>query len=107
MKIQGYINKFGKVYIPHLPKLVRDEVEVWVEIPDSALDKTNTTNDAEQGSSGIALSERAKNMLDELESIRLQSLSEEKSYELTEKQRERMEAFELRSKLREEQGRPE
>jgi hypothetical protein len=76
-----------------------------VEIPDDALKQSNSNfEDTEQVT---VLSARAQKILDQLQEIRERSLRDTSKTQMTEKEMDRWEAFELRSRLREEQGRPE
>ena len=86
-------------------KLKSGRIRVKVEIPDDALKQADSnTEDTEQDT---VLSPRAQKILDQLQEIRERSLQGISKTELSEKEQDRWEAFELRSRLREEQGRPE
>lgn len=105
MRVQGYLDRFGKIVLAQVPSKIKEGTPVWVEIPDDIfLQANNTPEDTETES---VLSERAKNTLQQLQETREKSLRKASKTELTKKEQERWEAFELRSKLREEQGRPE
>ena len=105
MRVQGYLDKSGRIMLSRIPPGFKEGTTVWVEIPDDVLRQTNSnTEDTEQDT---VLSPRAQKILDQLQEVRERSLQGISKTELTEKEQERWEAFELRSKLREEKGRPE
>lgn len=105
MRIQGYFDRYGKIVLAQAPSGFKAGTSVWVEIPDDALQQTNDT--PEYTESEPVLSARARNMVEELQEIRETSLRRTSKTELTEKEQDRWEAFELRAKMREEQGRAE
>ncbi len=105
MRVQGYLDRFGRIVLTQTPSGFKEGAPVWVEIPDDALKQADSNiEDAEQDN---VLSPRAQKILDQLQEVRERSLQGISKTELTEKEQERWEAFELRSKLREEKGRPE
>lgn len=105
MRVQGYLDRFGRIMLTQTLSGFKEGAPVWVEIPDDALkqEDSNTEDTAQES----VLSERAKNILQQLQEIQEKSLRKASKSELTEKEQERWEAFELRSELRKEQGRPE
>lgn len=91
--------------LTRVPSGFKEGTAVWVEIPDDALKQSNSNfEDTEQVT---VLSARAQKILDQLQEIRERSLRDTSKTQMTEKEMDRWEAFELRSRLREEQGRPE
>jgi len=83
-----------------------DRVAVWVEIPEAALEpltksKSDTTGKV---ASPVALSQRTKEMLAELDAIRAQPVQEDELLEWSEDYQARWEAFELRDAFRDAQG---
>lgn len=106
MRVQGYLDKTGRVLLPRAPRVRMDRVAVWVEIPEAALEpltksKSDTTGKV---ASPVVLSQRTKEMLAELDAIRAQPVQEDELLEWSEDYQARWEAFELRDALRDAQG---
>jgi hypothetical protein len=105
MRLQGHVDASGRIVLPHIPGGFKEGTAVWVEIPDDAGQLSSNTH---QGASiDTVLSARAQNILGQLQEIRKKSLRDTRKTELTEKEQDRMQAFEFRASLRAEQGRPE
>jgi hypothetical protein len=104
MRLQGRINEHGSVFLTQIPPGLKTGTPVWVELPDYALPRS--PSNAETTGQETVLSETAQKILDHLREVRTQSLRKTSEMELTEKQRQRWEAFEFRARVREEQGRP-
>lgn len=86
--------------------------KVIVEIPDEAVEMLEPGRSGQSTAASYAVSPevrtRAEAMLNELAAIRAQDADESGPLpEWTEEREERWEAFELRSRLRKEEGRPE
>lgn len=105
MRVQGYFDKSGRIMLTRIPPGFKEGTTVWVDIPDDNLKQSNS--DPEITEQDTVLSVRAQKILDQLQVIRERSLGDSSKTELTEKEKDRWEAFEFRSRLREEQGRPE
>ena len=105
MRLQGYVDESGRIVLPQVPPEFKEGTIVWVEIPDDA--RQPSSNTTRGTSTDAVLSARAQKILGQLQEIREKSLQGPSKTELTEKEQDRMQAFELRSRLREEQGRPE
>jgi hypothetical protein len=105
MRLQGHVDESGRIVLRHPPRGFKKGTAVWVEIPDDAGHLSNNTH---QGTStDTVLSARAQKILGQLQEIREKSLRDTRKTELTEKEQDRMQTFELRASLRAEQGRPE
>jgi len=97
MRVQGYLDKSGRIMLSRIPPGFKEGTTVWVEIPDDVLRQTNSnTEDTEQDT---VLSPRAQKILDQLQEVRERSLQGISKTELTEKEQERWEAFELKAIL--------
>ena len=106
MRVLGYLDKTGRVLLPHAPRVYMDRVAVWVEIPEAALETSTKTKSDTSGkvTPPIALSQRTQDMLAELDAIRAQPVQEDELLEWSEDYQARWEAFELQAALRDAQG---
>ena len=106
MRVLGYLDKTGRVLLPHAPRVYMDRVAVWVEIPEAALETSTKTKSDTSGKVTplIALSQRTQDMLAELDAIRAQPVQEDELLEWSEDYQARWEAFELQAALRDAQG---
>ena len=107
MRIQGVLDKSGKVELYSAPLLRSDHVAVWVEIPDGALDTlSGEEKKPERGKPVGKLSSRARAMLKQLDDIRSQPVEEDALLKWSEENQARWEAFAFRNVLRQSEGRP-
>lgn len=106
MRVQGYLDRAGRVLLPRPPRVRMDRVSVWVEIPEAALETLTKTKSDITGKVAppVALSQRTKEMLAELDAIRTQPIQEDELLGWSEDYQARWEAFELRDALRDAQG---
>lgn len=93
----------GRLEFTRPMQLKHERLNLLVEVPDDEIVYTSNPYNLPQ-----ELLDQAQEMLSKLEAIRNAPLpSDDKLPELTPKQFERIEAFELRAQLRAEQGRPD
>lgn len=105
MKLQGHVDESGRIVLPRIPPGLTKGTVVWVEITEDAGQLSSSTH---QGTStDTVLSARAQKILGQLQEIREKSLRDTRKTELTAKEQDRVQAFELRASLRAEQGLPE
>lgn len=100
----------GQVKLLHPPRLKKGggRLSVTVIVPDDALEESpNASAEPQAAELTAAQKERAQALLARSKAVRDAALADDVPDDgLTEKQRERMEAFELRAQYRREQGRP-
>lgn len=92
--IDGKIEFTQKIHFRHTRFKLR------VEVPDEEIIAENQPDISPQ------ILNQAQEMLAKLDAIRNSPLVPDNDDDLTEKQRQRLEAFELRAQMRQEQGRP-
>ena len=90
----------GKIEFTRSYRFRHNRFKISVEVPDEEIDSDTLSSVSPE------ILTQARVMLSKLDVIRNAPLSADNDEELTEKQRERFAAFELRAQLRREQGRP-
>ncbi len=86
-------------------KLKSGRVRVKVVIPDEEVEESPSP-DAQSYELSEDLRLQAREMLVRLRNVRENALREANQREISQKEKDRMEAFDLRARMREEQGRP-
>lgn len=90
----------GKIEFTQKIHFRRTRFKLRVEVPDEEIIAENQPDISPQ------ILNQAQEMLAKLDAIRNSPLVPDNDDDLTEKQRQRLEAFELRAQMRKEQGRP-
>lgn len=106
MQVEAIYNR-GKLEFPKTIRLAHQRFSVQVILPDDVIETKKGTEAMKPLESEEKVQPHIQGMLDDLNTILNAYLSPDDDLpELTEKQQERIEAFELRRKFRQEQGRP-
>lgn len=100
MRIEGTLDREGRVQIPPTFRLRSEHAQVWMEIPDQALDLERIREPPAGAHTGHHLSEEAKRMLEELDAIRTRPPDDGARAPRSDARPDRAAAFGLREKLR-------
>ncbi len=100
MRIQGTLDREGRVQVPPTFRLKTNHAQVWVEIPDQALEVEHIREPPAGALAGHDLSAEARRMLEELDAIRTRPLADGESASRYDIRPDREAAFGLREELR-------
>lgn len=97
----------GKIEFTRNYRFKHNRFKISVKLPDDEItDESGDVNEPLSEKSQVSLETYMQKMMKRLEEIRTMPLDESKIPELTEKQLDRIKAFEVRAQMRTEQGRP-